>query len=92
MQKKLSKSNDKKLFGVCGGIAEFFDLDPTLIRIAFLLAFFCFGSGLLLYLICAIVMPSAPANYKLSERQIRKKLTRCIFFLLRVSCINTPTN
>ncbi len=61
MQKKLIKSNDKKLFGVCGGLAEYFDLDTTIIRIAFLLAFLCFGSGLLLYIICAIVMPS-PGN------------------------------
>lgn len=58
MQKKLVKSSDKKIFGVCGGLAEYFDLDPTLIRIAFLLAFLCFGTGLLFYLICAIVMPS----------------------------------
>ena len=56
MQKKLSKSNDKKIFGVCGGLAEYFDVDPTLIRLAFLLAFLCFGTGLLLYFVCAIVM------------------------------------
>ncbi len=59
MNKRLIKSNDRKLFGVCGGLADYFDLDPTFIRLAFLVAFFCFGTGLLVYLICAIVMPSS---------------------------------
>ncbi|MCX6200484.1 MAG: PspC domain-containing protein [Bacteroidetes bacterium] len=61
MQKKLSKSNDKKIFGVCGGFGEYFNIDPTIIRLVFLLLFFCFGTGLLFYIICAIVM-SAPES------------------------------
>ncbi len=58
MQKRLVKSKDKKIFGVCGGIGTYFDIDPTLIRIAFLVAFFGLGAGLLLYIACAIAMPS----------------------------------
>jgi phage shock protein C len=58
MQKRLVKSSDKKVFGVCGGLGNYFDIDPTLIRIAFLFGFIIFGSGLLLYIIMAIVMPS----------------------------------
>ena len=58
MQKRLTKSNDKKIFGVCGGLGNYFDLDPTLVRVAFLVAFFMFGTGLLLYLILAIVVPN----------------------------------
>lgn len=58
MEKRLVKSKDRKLFGVCGGFADYFGLDATLVRIGFLFAFFCFGSGLLLYLICAVVMPN----------------------------------
>jgi phage shock protein C len=58
MQKRLVKSTDKKLFGVCGGLGNYFDIDPTLIRIAFLVGFILFGSGLLLYIILAIAMPS----------------------------------
>ena len=58
MQKRLVKSKDKKIFGVCGGIGTYFDIDPTLIRIAFLVAFFGLGAGLLLYITCAIAMPS----------------------------------
>ena len=58
MQKRLIKSNDKKIFGVCGGLGNYFDLDPTLIRVGFLVAVFMFGTGVLLYLILAVVMPS----------------------------------
>lgn len=58
MKKRLVKSKDKKIFGVYGGLGEYFDVDPTIIRIAFLVGFIIFGSGLLLYIIMAIVMPS----------------------------------
>lgn len=61
MQKRLTKSTDKKLFGVCGGLGSYFDIDPTLVRIGFLVAFFMFGTGLLLYLIMAVIMPNENA-------------------------------
>lgn len=58
MAKKLTRSKtDKKLAGVCGGIAEFFDVDVTVIRILWVLATFMGGSGLLAYIICALLMP-----------------------------------
>ena len=58
MAKKLTKSRtDRKLAGVCGGIAEFFDVDVTVIRILWVLATFLGGSGLLAYIICALLMP-----------------------------------
>ena len=57
MANRLVKSNDKKIFGVCGGLGNYFDIDPTVVRIAFLVAFFGFGSGLLVYLILAVAMP-----------------------------------
>ena len=61
MKKRLYKSNkNKSICGVCGGIAEYFDIDPTLVRLAWVL-FTCFaGSGLLAYIICAIVIPEDP--------------------------------
>ena len=61
MQKKLMLSQNKMISGVCAGIAEYFDFDPTLVRIAYvLLSFFSAGfPGLLLYIILAIVMPQA---------------------------------
>jgi phage shock protein C len=48
------------LLGVCGGIAQRWDLDPTLVRIAFVVSCF-FGPGVLAYLIAVLVIPKAPA-------------------------------
>jgi len=56
--KKLCKSNtNKKICGVCGGIAEYLNADPTLIRLAFLLIAAMAGSGVVAYIIAALVMP-----------------------------------
>ncbi len=57
--KKLTKSNNKSLCGVCAGIAEYFDLDPTLVRVGYLALSFFSASfpGLLLYIVLALVMP-----------------------------------
>ena len=58
MKKRLYKIEEgKKVFGVCGGIAEYFDIDPTLVRLACVLLIFCVGGGLLAYIIAALVMP-----------------------------------
>ena len=58
MSKKLYKStHDRKICGVCGGIAEYFNIDATLVRLAWI-AFTCLGgSGILAYIIAAIIMP-----------------------------------
>ena len=56
-QKKLYRSNDKKLCGVCGGIAEYFDMDPTIVRILWVIFSLAGGCGILAYLICALIMP-----------------------------------
>ncbi len=50
-------TNDKKIGGVCGGLAEYFDIDPLLVRIAFLFLIFCVGGGLMLYLILWLLAP-----------------------------------
>ncbi|MBR5934704.1 MAG: PspC domain-containing protein [Bacteroidaceae bacterium] len=56
--KKLYRSTtNKKLFGVCGGLAEYFDVDPTVVRIIYLLLVLGAGVGILAYLICALIMP-----------------------------------
>ena len=59
MEKKLYKIEDgKKLDGVCGGIAEYFNIDPTLVRLVWALVTLCtVGVGLIGYLICAVIMP-----------------------------------
>jgi phage shock protein C len=56
MQKRLVKK-DKKIFGVCGGLGDYFDIDPTLVRVLFVAGVLLFGTGVLLYIIMAIVMP-----------------------------------
>ena len=61
MEKKLYKSSkDKKLDGVCAGLAEYLDVDPTLIRLAWVIFTFLGGSGILAYIIAALVMPRNP--------------------------------
>ena len=57
--KKLTRSNDKMVAGVCAGIAEYFDIDPTLVRVCYAaLSVFTTGfPGLLLYIILMIIMP-----------------------------------
>ena len=51
------------LCGVCGGIAEYFDIDPTLIRVLWVIAFFCGTFGFWAYLICAFIMPKKSDIY-----------------------------
>ena len=58
-EKKLSRSNNKMIGGVCAGIAEDLGLDPTIVRIVWVLLLFFAGFGILLYLILWIVMPKA---------------------------------
>lgn len=55
--KRLTRSRDKKIAGVAAGLANYFDLDPTIVRILFVLVFFLGGASLLAYIIMWIVMP-----------------------------------
>ena len=60
-EKKLYKSStDKKLAGVCGGLAEYFNIDSTLVRLGWVVFGLLGGSGLLAYIIAAIIMPDRP--------------------------------
>lgn len=57
-EKKLVRTSDNKvLAGVCGGLGQYFGIDATLVRIAFLVAFLFFGFGPLIYIILWLVMP-----------------------------------
>lgn len=61
MNKKLYKSNTNKMLeGVCGGIAEYFGIDPTIVRLAWVVFCALGGSGILAYIIAAIIIPSVP--------------------------------
>jgi phage shock protein C len=56
--KRLKRSlNDKMLAGVCGGLAKYFEIDPTLIRLGLVFLAIFFGTGLLAYLIMWIIVP-----------------------------------
>lgn len=58
MNKRLTKSNtDKKICGVCGGLAEYFGVDSTWVRLAAVVLVLGWGSGLLAYIVAALVMP-----------------------------------
>lgn len=61
MTKKLYKSNkNKMLCGVCGGVGEFFDIDPTLVRLGWVVFCALGGSGIIAYIIAAIIVPQNP--------------------------------
>lgn len=63
MAKRIFKSRNKVLFGVCGGIAEFFNIDPTIVRILMLVLVFAgFGSGVPIYIVAALIMPERPVD------------------------------
>ena len=59
INKKLHKVYEgKMLCGVCNGIADYFDIDVTLVRVGWILISLAGGSGLIAYILCALVMPS----------------------------------
>ena len=59
MMKKLYKSRtDRKLCGVCGGLAQYLGIDSTLVRLIWAILIVCAGSGLLVYIIAALVLPN----------------------------------
>ena len=61
--KKLYRSDENKMLaGVCGGIAEYFGVDPTLIRLAWVVCSLLGGSGLLAYILAAIIIPRDDSN------------------------------
>ena len=58
--RRFYKGHEKKISGVCSGISEYFDIDPTLVRLLFVLLFLILGNGLYTYIVLAIVLPNAP--------------------------------
>lgn len=62
LDKKLYKSStNKMLAGVCGGIAEYFGVDPTWIRLAWVIFSMTGGAGVLAYIVAALIIPDEPA-------------------------------
>ena len=76
-RKKLYKSKDDcMLFGVCGGVAEYFGIDSTIIRLFVAVFCLCLGTGLVAYLISALVIPSRPTEEPYVRMVGEKKLRR----------------
>mgnify|MGYP003343191351 CR=1 FL=1 len=62
MNKRLYKSKNRLVCGVCAGVAEYFNIDPTIIRLIWALLIAAGGTGLVAYLICAFVFPERPSD------------------------------
>jgi phage shock protein C len=64
--KKLYLSEDKKLAGVCGGVGEYFDIDPNLVRLAWILITILTGivPGIIAYIVAAVIIPKAGEHLK----------------------------
>ena len=64
MNKRLYKSNENKMLdGGCGGIGKYFGMDPTLVRLAWVLFCALGGSGVIAYLLAAIIIPRRPEGF-----------------------------
>lgn len=58
MNKRIYKNREKKMLcGVCAGLAEYFNIDPTIVRVLWAVISLGYGIGLLAYIVCAIVFP-----------------------------------
>jgi len=79
MKKKLYRSRESRVIGgVCGGIGEYFEIDPVIVRLVFLILFFVFGVGLITYIIAWIIIPDKPLDqaeveYEIDEEAIKKQ-------------------
>jgi phage shock protein C len=75
MEKRLYRSKtDRMIWGVCGGLAKYFDMDPTIIRIIFVVLIFANGLGLLAYIIMAIVVPLEGSKAKAPKDAIKENV------------------
>jgi phage shock protein C len=63
MARKLYRTReDRKIAGVCGGLGEYFDIDPTIVRLLWLALLFAAGSGVLAYIVAWIIIPEKPVT------------------------------
>ena len=78
MKKRLIKSTDKKIFGVAGGVADYFDIDPTLVRVGFIASAVCFFPfSVVGYLALAVMMPSPSTTIQASGSAGKLDLRDC---------------
>lgn len=75
MNKKFYLSQtDKQFAGVCGGIAEYFNIDSLLVRIGMLILVFGFGTGVLFYILLALLAPKGPSRSQKYKDDMNKRL------------------
>lgn len=71
--KRLYRSRSEEMIaGVCGGLADYLNVDPTVIRLVFLLLFFAGGGGLIIYLILWVIMPMEPISGRATKEVAEK--------------------
>ena len=88
--KKLYRSNSERIiWGVCGGLGSYFQIDPILIRILFVLLFFAGGAGLFIYIILAIMIPKLPGEEDKEESiKVNKGLRSFLGLLVALVGLN----
>ncbi|WIV10441.1 PspC domain-containing protein [Proteiniborus sp. MB09-C3] len=71
MSKQLYRSRENKVIGgVCGGLAEYLDVDPVIVRLVCVLLFFAKAIGVIAYIVCMIIIPEAPFGYRKNEENL----------------------
>ena len=74
MKKKIYRSEtDRKIAGVCGGLAEYLEIDPTLVRLAWAIFVLCAGTGIIAYLLAALIIPSESEVEMVIKKENKKK-------------------
>ena len=61
MAKRIYRSSDRKIGGVCGGIAEYLNVDPTIIRLIWVILALVYGTGVLAYIVGWFIIPDVPS-------------------------------
>ncbi len=75
MEKRLYRSRtDRKIWGVCGGLAKYFDIDPVIVRVIAVLLIFANGLGIIAYIIMAIVVPLEGSKATTPEKTMRENV------------------
>ena len=71
--KKLYRNEEKRIIaGVCAGVADYFSIDPSIVRVIWTFVCLCGGTGLLLYLVCALIIPVKPNSFETTDYEVRK--------------------
>ncbi len=74
MAKKLYRSRtERKIWGVCGGLAKYFDIDPTIVRVIAVVSIFFTGLGIIAYIVMAIVVPLENSGVTAPKDEIKEK-------------------